>query len=76
MINPAGASSFTQFAESLLVDFSSRDDVPLIKNENDWKQWGNLVSSLPSFANRGVPTTENFSNWKDWGIIVYDTMAR
>jgi len=76
MINPAGADNFAQFVESLLVDFNSRDDIPLGRDKEDWRAWGNYVASLPTFSNKSVPTTENFPNWRKWAIMVYGTMAR
>lgn len=76
MIIPSKDITISEWANSLMIDFSSVDTIPHIEDESKWKDWGNIVASSPSFATRGAPTTEGFPNWQEWGIIVYDTMAR
>jgi hypothetical protein len=73
---PSDNTNIKDWADSLRVDFSSRDTIPLIDDDSNWKEWGNIVASSPSFSTKSVPTTEGFPNWQKWGIIVYDTMAR
>ncbi len=76
MIVPSESVSIKDWCNSLLIDYNSRDAIPIIEDESKWKEWGNMLSSQPTFASRGSPTTENFSNWWEWGIIVYETMAK
>lgn len=76
MIIPLEYTKFSDFVNSLRVDFNSRDNIPISESEDSWREWGNIVASSPTFAARGVPTTEGFPNWRKWGIIVYDTMAK
>lgn len=76
MIIPSKSVSLKDWADSLIIDFNTRDTIPRIDDELKWKEWGNVVASSPSFANRGVPTTENFLSWQEWGIILYDTMVK
>lgn len=76
MIIPSESITISEWANSLRVDFNSRDTIPHIDDESNWKEWGNVVATSPSFATRSVPTTEDFPNWREWGIMLYDTMAR
>ena len=76
MMIPEYNTSISDWANSLRVDFNSRDTIPLIDDELKWREWGNVVAASPSFAARSAPTTEGFPNWREWGIIIYDTMAR
>lgn len=76
MIIPSNAVSIKDFADSLIVDFNSRETIPYDVNEENWRQWGNIVASSPTFARNNVPTTENFPSWQEWGIIMYETMAK
>lgn len=76
MIIPSDNISIQEWANSLRIDFNSRDIIPTIDDESNWKEWGNMLASSPSFSTRGVPTTEGFPNWREWGIMLYDTMAR
>lgn len=76
MICPTDNTTFQEFAESLLVDFNTKDLIPMTFSEENWRQWGNKLAHSPTFSARGVPTTEHFSTWRKWGIMMYNTMAK
>lgn len=76
MMIPNDFVNFSEWANSLLIDFSSASTIPYSPEEDNWKEWGNIVAGSPEFSVKGVPTTESFPNWKEWGIIVYSTMVK
>lgn len=76
MIAPTSLVKFSDFVNSLRVDYNSKDTIPICESEDSWRDWGNIVASSPTFSNRSVPTTEGFSNWREWGIITYSTMVK
>lgn len=53
------------WAAQLLIDFPTTN-LPILYNEDAWKEWGNLVISTQSFANKAAPRTDGYSDWRDW----------
>lgn len=76
MIVPSERATFKQFVDSLRIDFNSRENIPAISENDDWRKIGNIIASSPTFIKNSVPTTENFPNWIEWGRILYGTMNR
>lgn len=62
------------WAASLVVDFPT-DDIPLLSNELEWKEWGNRLIQSTSFSSSGAPNTFGFTNWRQWAQMFFFTMA-
>lgn len=73
MIQPNNVS-LTVWAQSLVIDFPT-SNVPLLRNEADWKSWGNLMIQDEPFASEGIPSTELFTDAKEWANKFYLAMA-
>jgi len=67
-------TTLKQWAHSLVIDFPS-DNIPILRNEEDWKGWGNMLIQENSFSSAGAPGTQNYSNWVEWAKDVFHTMA-
>lgn len=67
-------TNLSTWAASLVVDFPE-DNIPLIKSEDGWKNWGNLLVQETTFANNGAPGTSAFNEWMPWAQAVFKTMA-
>lgn len=63
--------SLMDWAASLQIDFPN-DDIPLLENENLWKEWGEELKMSDSFQN--IPTTYGYVNYRDWMNEVYYTI--
>ena len=61
---------FTLWASILTQDFPD-DIIPIIRDEAEWRSWGNIVSSSTTFARAGVPRTETFSTPLEWATRCY-----
>lgn len=66
--------SILQFAHSLIVDFPD-DDIPILEDEKDWKEWGDYLIQCDSFAKNGSPSTQGFDDQQSWMSAVFSTMA-
>lgn len=66
-------TTLTDWAASLVVDFPM-ENIPFLKDESDWKTWGNTLISENTFAVNGAPGTGEYSNWKPWAADVYKVM--
>lgn len=62
------------WAQSLVIDFSS-DNVVLLTDESEWKEWGNGLVQEDSFSNNGAPATHAYSDWQTWAQDVFKCMA-
>lgn len=71
MILPDEYTSFNDFVNSLHNDFNTRDIIPLDAKEENWKDWGNTVSSSNTFISAGCPRTDSFTDWREWGKMLY-----
>jgi hypothetical protein len=65
--------SLRDWANSLLIDFPA-DNLPILYNEEEWKDWGNEVVFSPSFEKLNSPGTAIYENWRDWAVAVYNSM--
>lgn len=66
--------SLKLWADSLIIDFPD-DNVPILRDESDWKSWGNFLVQENTFVNNGAPGTVAYSDWKQWAQDVFKTMA-
>jgi len=62
------------WAASLVIDFPT-DNIPFLKHEKDWKEWGNTLVQETSFSNSGAPGTSLYEEWVHWAEAVFKTMA-
>lgn len=69
MINPKGIS-FVYWANTLTTDFPN-DTIPKILDESQWRWWGDIVASSPTFVRSGAPRTADFSNPQEWAERLY-----
>ena len=69
MINPVNMT-FVYWAHTLIQDFP-RDIMPIVNNESEWRNFGNIMCNSPSFAKKGTPNTLGFNHWRDWAAQVY-----
>ncbi len=61
------------WAASLIIDFPY-DNVPILNDEKDWKDWGNLLIQEDSFIQNNAPGTDTFDNWKSWADELFFIM--
>lgn len=73
MMMPRSAT-LLNWAHSLLIDFP-RDNIPILKKESDWQDWGNTLVQENSFSRAGAPGPNNYSEWKSWADSVFHAMA-
>lgn len=69
MIQP-NMINFMDWAASLIIDFPE-DDIPVLLNENDWKEWGNFLIQEESFAQNNVPAPQTYTDKWDWARDLY-----
>jgi len=67
-------TTLSHWAHSLIIDFP-RDNIPLLRNESDWKVWGNMLVQENSFSRSGAPGPEHYHDWKPWALDVFHAMA-
>jgi hypothetical protein len=68
------STTLFHWAHSLIIDFP-RDNVPILKNENDWKNWGNILVQENSFSRSGAPGTQRYGDWRSWAEDVFHSMV-
>ena len=66
--------SLKLWADTLIRDFE-RDNVPVLEDENNWREWGNQLIREPSFAQAGCPQTQGFESVEEWAQAVCGAMA-
>lgn len=66
--------TLTNWAHTLVVDFP-KDNIPFLKDENNWKEWGNMLIQENSFSRNAAPGTQNYSDWQSWAKAVFYAMA-
>jgi hypothetical protein len=66
--------SLKLWADTIVRDFMS-DNVPMLDDEENWREWGNRLVEEPSFAKAGCPPTDGFDNHESWAQAVCAAMA-
>jgi hypothetical protein len=65
--------SLKAWAASLVIDYPN-DNIPLLFNEKQWKDWGNLLVQEDSFSDNNAPGTGDFNDWQSWAKAVFYVM--
>lgn len=58
------------WASSLVIDFPT-DDIPILRDEEEWKSWGDILSQCESFIKNNIPNTKSYDDWKSWAQSVF-----
>jgi hypothetical protein len=74
MIIPTKDTKFSDFVGSIVTDFP-KDNIPISKNEDDWKLWGSFLIQENSFAKNGAPSPVGFKNRTQWEQAIFQTMV-
>ena len=64
---------FLDWAASLVIDFPT-ENIPVLYNENDWKDYGNQLVLCDSFYDAGAPGTDSYDDRQKWAMDVYFAM--
>jgi hypothetical protein len=72
MILPIGIN-LRNWANSLFVDFPN-DDIPILTQEANWKEWGNRLVQGESFFRNNAPSTDIYGDWQPWANHVFYVM--
>lgn len=62
------------WAASLLIDFPN-DDIPILTDENDWKNWGDKLVEIPVFESNEAPSTLKYDDSQKWMEAIYNAMS-
>lgn len=66
-------TDFKTWANSLIIDFPT-DDIPLLYDEDKWKEWGNVLIQTTSFAENNAPQPETYADPLKWAKDVFYSM--
>lgn len=72
MILPIGVN-LRNWANSLFVDFPN-DNIPILTQEANWKEWGNQLVQSESFFRNNAPFTDLYDDWEPWANHVFYVM--
>ena len=67
------------WAGSLSIDYPN-DVLPVLKEDEEWEEWGTIVANTGSFKNAAIPTPGSLRNndkptdWTEWATVVYYIM--
>ena len=70
IVNPNGIN-FVDWASSLVIDLPDLD-IPVINDEDEWKEWALFVIEENKLGQ--FPLPENFSNWREWANYLTNYM--
>jgi hypothetical protein len=63
-----------QWVASLIVDFPT-DNIPILLDEDKWKEWGNTLIQQSSFLINGAPSTNLYDDKFKWALDVFKCMS-
>jgi hypothetical protein len=72
MVLPIGIDLLS-WAANLLIDFPN-DDVPLLYDVDQWREWGDQLVQCETFAQNQAPLTGDYDDWNTWAQAVYYNM--
>jgi hypothetical protein len=62
------------WADSLIIDYP-RDNIPLLTNDKNWREWGNILVQENQFCGNGAPGTNAYQDWLSWAVAVFYVMV-
>lgn len=65
--------SLQDWAASLIIDFPD-ENIPLLLDEKQWKEWGSYLIYLDAFQENEAPDPLKYDDWREWARQVYFTM--
>lgn len=77
MIIPIGISDDNwelDWANSLFIDFPT-DNIPILTNKNDWKNWGGQLVQSQSFAENNAPSPTTEKDFKSYAERLFYVMS-
>lgn len=72
MVLPIGID-LLYWAANLLIDFPN-DDIPLLYDDKQWREWGDQLVQCTTFAENQAPQTGDYEDWNTWAQAVYYNM--
>jgi len=63
-----------EWAHTLIIDFPN-DNIPLLIDESNWKEWGDRLVQEESFIENNAPGTYHYNDWNKWANEVYFIMS-
>lgn len=72
MVLPIGIDLNT-WACNLFIDFPD-DNVPILYDDSQWKEWGDQLVQCTTFAENEAPSTVDYNDWQTWAQALYYTM--
>lgn len=67
-------TTFKTWTESLIVDFPD-DNIPLLRSEKEWKQWGDMLVQENTFSQNGCSDTRDHDDKWEWAMGIFKSMA-
>lgn len=65
--------SLVDWADNLFVDYPHQN-LPILLEEKNWKEWAEILVGTGSFAQRQCPPPQE-DDWKLWALTVYIIMT-
>ena len=71
------------WADNLIIDYP-KSNIPILRDPDEWEEWGAIVAGTDVFAKRGCPSpikitdqgkVEPYNNWEEWAKAVYAVMV-
>jgi hypothetical protein len=75
--------SLEDWSACLVSDFSN-ENLPVLQDGDDWREWGSLVAGTGIFQKANVPSPytfdekeqkELYADWDEWAQTVYTIMS-
>lgn len=75
--------SLKRWAAELIASYPE-EFLPILIDEEKWKEWGTIVCSTGVFAKANIPKPftaqdsrkiTNFQKWEDWAKVFYNKMS-
>lgn len=72
---PQENTNFVEWANSLKLLAPEIDILPIINDENLWKDWGNQVIQSTACQTSSSPRTDGFDDWRLWAVAFIRSFA-
>lgn len=63
-------TNLMSWARSLIIDYPA-DNIPILMDEKQWREWGYFLIQSNSFAKVGASSPATFKDWLSWASDLY-----
>lgn len=74
VVDPRGMTA-KEWTAASTINLERFGAIPALHNDDDWQDWGAVLSGFASLSGINVPNPFSFTNWQEWAERFNEVLA-